>query len=287
MKKTLNYKTADGGNLVVKIETERNYWSITADLYEKGSRSVFACGCLHEDILRCAPELGVFVKLHLSDLNGVPMHAIENGLYYIQLYHKAVLRELKGLKPEKSFYGLEDYDSKKLMEVIERHFRADHNELAKVLAATTRDDVFIIVEELKPRWEKESEVALKLLESFNNESEPDFPDPEIELDYEYVGFDHKNERNKYKVKLRRNRRSLTIDWFAGTLAGEPEVDTVMQCLFLDSSFVEDSDFESWCRELGYDTDSRTAEQLYKKCVKQAEKLHRFLGDDYDVVSRMY
>ena len=41
-------------------------------------------GCIHKEILEISPQLEIFAKLHLSDPAGQPMHALSNGLYYIE-----------------------------------------------------------------------------------------------------------------------------------------------------------------------------------------------------------
>ena len=53
---------------------------------------------------------------------------------------------------------------------------------------------------------------------------------------------------------------------------------VLNCLASESSGT-DQDFADWCSDLGYDTDSREAERLYKVCLHQAGRLRRFLGDE--------
>lgn len=60
-------------------------FSITADAKElyNGRYQDSFCGCCHDEILKVHPELKQFVNLHLSDQNGVPMYAIENGYYHL------------------------------------------------------------------------------------------------------------------------------------------------------------------------------------------------------------
>lgn len=58
------------------------YFSITATLYEDG-RDV-AGGCLHDEIESWFPgQFTDLIALHLSDISGIPTHALENGWYHM------------------------------------------------------------------------------------------------------------------------------------------------------------------------------------------------------------
>ena len=60
----------------------------------------------------------------------------------------------------------------------------------------------------------------------------------------------------------------------------PELDSVLDCLAGDASGYDNSrDFEDWCSEYGYDTDSRKAEKTYRAIGEQAKKLRHLLGED--------
>ena len=60
----------------------------------------------------------------------------------------------------------------------------------------------------------------------------------------------------------------------------PELDSVLNCLASDASGYDNSwDFEDWCSEYGYDTDSRKAEKTYRAIGEQAKKLRHLLGED--------
>lgn len=60
-------------------------FSITAEiirLAKNGRRVEVAGGCLHDEILKHFPHLKPLVDIHLSDLDGVPMHAYDNAGYW-------------------------------------------------------------------------------------------------------------------------------------------------------------------------------------------------------------
>jgi hypothetical protein len=84
----------------------------------------------------------------------------------------------------------------------------------------------------------------------------------------------------YKVLLKKDGRRMTLYFSQGSgIKGEPELSGILDCIASDSASVENSTFEEFCADLGYDTDSRRAERTYKVCQRQAEKLERLLGRD--------
>lgn len=65
------------------------------------------------------------------------------------------------------------------------------------------------------------------------------------------------------------------------LTAEPTAADVLDCLASDASSVENArDFENWCYEFGYETDSRRAEKIYKTIKAQTVKLKELMGADY-------
>lgn len=85
----LVYPTKNGGKIHIEIRCSdpcnngHNDFAITATVYDKKGLDVMG-GCCHEEILHAVPNLKPFVDLHLSDENGTPMYAIENGFYHLQ-----------------------------------------------------------------------------------------------------------------------------------------------------------------------------------------------------------
>jgi hypothetical protein len=58
----------------------------------------------------------------------------------------------------------------------------------------------------------------------------------------------------------------------------PSAASVLYCILCDSDALDSPTFESWAADLGYDTDSRKAEQTYRACLENGLKLRRVLGE---------
>jgi len=87
----------------------------------------------------------------------------------------------------------------------------------------------------------------------------------------------------YRVTLKRPGRQMTVFYSMGpALCREPSASEVLSCLISDAtSFDNARDFDDWCSNYGYDTDSRKAERIYKTVEAQAGKLKSFLGHLYN------
>lgn len=90
-----------------------------------------------------------------------------------------------------------------------------------------------------------------------------------------------SQMDHYKCILRAGRSSLTVHFskgFAHT-GKPPTAEEVLDCLASDAASVENSpELQDWCSDLGYDPDSRKAEQIYNVIVAQAVKLKRLMGE---------
>jgi hypothetical protein len=61
------------------------YFSIGGDIFRlarNGRKPWVAGGCIHDEIIKHFPQLQPLVDVHLSDDNGVPMHAYANAAYW-------------------------------------------------------------------------------------------------------------------------------------------------------------------------------------------------------------
>jgi len=85
--------------------------------------------------------------------------------------------------------------------------------------------------------------------------------------------------NHYKITLRVGQHRMNLYYSMGpACTGGPKLPEVLDCLASDASGVlPDTSFEDWCSEYGYDTDSRTAEKIYKTCRIQTGNLAHLLG----------
>lgn len=112
------------------------HFSLTGEQYERGHNT--AAGCLHEDIMAAFPQFADLAALHLSDIDGVPMHAIENAKYHA---------------------GLSGKYSDRKPEVLQRHLRCSDQELALLMGLADSGQTAAFcnrVEAMRPRWAKEA-----------------------------------------------------------------------------------------------------------------------------------
>lgn len=82
----------------------------------------------------------------------------------------------------------------------------------------------------------------------------------------------------YRCEISCGTRRMTTYFSMGMAHTKaPDVESVLDCLASDASSVShDETFEQWADNLGYDTDSRKAEKIYKACVKTARQLRRLM-----------
>jgi len=65
---------------------------------------------------------------------------------------------------------------------------------------------------------------------------------------------------------------------------EPVVEDILYCVVSDAWCYDNSrDFEDFCSDLGYDTDSIKAKKCYDACAEQTKKLRYLFGNDFPVL----
>ena len=126
-----NYTKNITMNVTVKMsKTNREYFSITYEALWRGRVESWGAG--HDTIRKYfGNQFDDVIPLHLADSDGVPMHALENGFYYLQ-------------NPEE--FG---------PEVTANHFRISLDEVEE-LRHLSKDQLSQWVEHQKPRWADEA-----------------------------------------------------------------------------------------------------------------------------------
>jgi hypothetical protein len=160
-------KTKIPGSLKIRIRLNdecgngHEDFSITADITHPTIRrdgGVLACGCQHDEIMAAAPEFAPFIVLHLCDAEGVPMHAMANGFYW-----------LAGSMPEAFPAATRPNDpAEKCAGILASHFRMTPAEVAELQAAGIRDAVHLSAwmesRGYRARWQAEASAAIATLE---------------------------------------------------------------------------------------------------------------------------
>jgi hypothetical protein len=135
------------------------YFSITGevDRQAKNNRWMpFLSGCIHEEILQQFPQLKPLVDVHLSDKDGVPMHAYENAAYWAG-YTKYQQRDISKLAKH---LRVAEWFAKDLIGYLEHHYGTDFDAVttpAMAWAGTCEDN------EMLEMWASQAKLAKSML----------------------------------------------------------------------------------------------------------------------------
>lgn len=58
---------------------------------------------------------------------------------------------------------------------------------------------------------------------------------------------------------------------------QPSIGDILNALSIDTNRISDTNFDMWCCDFGYDTDSRKTLSIYKACLKEYQNLLDLLG----------
>ena len=91
--------------------------------------------------------------------------------------------------------------------------------------------------------------------------------------------------NQFKVTIKGDAGRVSFDYYdsgfnnqAGKVSmDEKDLKGAVDCFLRDAMTGGDS-FEYFCDEMGYDTDSRAAEKIYKACVRYYKKAIKLFDD---------
>lgn len=133
------------------------YFSLTGDGYENGRES-FGGAC-HEVILERAPEFADLAALHLSDIDGVPMHALANGFYYLggSLVTDSLSRKSPNFSYAAKHFRITEEEARQL---VRDYFGDYYSETAGFLARNpmreAKERLSVWVEAQRDRWKEEA-----------------------------------------------------------------------------------------------------------------------------------
>lgn len=163
---------------VIKISLDddckngHEHFSLTADIYEQTPRGWREAGggCCHEHILKLTPELAPFAAIHLSDQNGVPMHAIANAWYWFQGAFPESADLSPNLGPCHGGSGKYGKAPDECRSIFAEHIRATPEQVEAIVAANPRSqqELQLVLEELEfpQQWKGEALAAIQQLENY-------------------------------------------------------------------------------------------------------------------------
>jgi len=98
----------------------------------------------------------------------------------------------------------------------------------------------------------------------------------------------KKRATAWTVTLHYQGRQYTFPFWTGTgFTSKPNTFDAAHCVLSDASGFENSQgFEDWASDYGYDTDSRSAEDIYRATERVHRNIMRLLGDDYTTLVYM-
>ena len=134
------------GGLHYTRGNKKPHFSITASIKE-GHREV-AWGCCHAEILQVHPELSDAVAMHLSDIDGMPTHAVENGYYWLS-----------------ALQGINQWERKtkvECMPIVMDYLRISRDVAIELSERIQNKDEFAAwVETQKARWKAEADACIR------------------------------------------------------------------------------------------------------------------------------
>lgn len=140
-------------------------WSGKAQ-HENG-RDIDAGGQITDELSKAFPELQPFARLHSCDLDGVPMHAVSNGLYFYRyargIHQRYGFDNKYGEAQREGFANPRDYARKVVRDLLRIESLADLDALPASMFAEGKDLAFArFVDAQRARWREEAESATAL-----------------------------------------------------------------------------------------------------------------------------
>ena len=126
---------------------QKPYFSITCTGKSPYGRFLYG-GADHDKILEVRPDMKDLVDLHLSNINGEPMYAVENGWYFVT---------------EKNLHS--NLTEKDRPEIVSNYLRIPLKTAESIIkkyndGKYTKDDFIKFIDKQRPRWKKEAKAVI-------------------------------------------------------------------------------------------------------------------------------
>jgi hypothetical protein len=133
------------------------YFSVTGEIRSEGAEDCHTCGCIHEEILKHFPHLLGLVALHLSDINGEPMYAVENGFYWLG----GTTYQRPDFKIAAEHFRITETQAEGLIhDYFGIHFSTTAGFMAKSAELAAKKRLAEWVETQRARWKAEAEATI-------------------------------------------------------------------------------------------------------------------------------
>ena len=179
---------SDGDTVVIRYGLQwlhgnaKPYFSVTVDGRDKHNRESFG-GCCHDIVLKVRPDMADLVALHLSDIDGQPMHALENGFFHLTggrpmepivysasenwnpgciLPRMTWIHDKRDVRPDyaKSHWRITDDELQLVTQMLGIFYSPTAGFLSKHNAAEAKARVGVWVEAQRARWKAEADAAI-------------------------------------------------------------------------------------------------------------------------------
>ena len=203
--KTTKHTETETFDITIKLNDEckngHQDFSITGTIYEKGKPKIdkymILGGAIGDKIADNFPEFAIFEQLHLCDYKGIPMHAAENGFYYL-----------------KNGFNNNPVNSDEFCNKFCKYYRISKKQFntLKNSENVLQYSILLLKLGVLKRWEKQASKAIKLLEQltgneflidsvktqFKTPSEDEIKTEEDLIESGYYSDENKKERELKK-----------------------------------------------------------------------------------------
>lgn len=191
-----SYLRVEGGLHYIRGNSSP-YFSLTCSYLDGG-------GCNHELILQHFPQFADLAALHLSDIDGSPMYALENGFFHMGGTDTFGKQNAPNWTYAANHFRITEPEVRQLArDLFGVHFSETAGLLSRGAAADAKARLALWVESQRPRWRMEADACIRhhglvvygdIIGTYTADDDADnWPDP---VDRAHVIFDRIKEDRK-------------------------------------------------------------------------------------------